>query len=160
MIIEILKFSTLPKYKPAALTPKKKQKRKHEENDASNNESDSTRYDIDSLTSRITTLMQKQNGKNATISSCKSGRDESGLWIMFPVFCPQPRFDLSFILDFLVQQNEIPIKDLKIRIYPSLNIFIRIYSQNERRIVSEWSVVPVYQESGMFSVMRSTRSQK
>ena len=46
------------------------------------------------------------------------------------------------------------VRDMRLRVHPFKQVFLRLYERSERRVVGAWEVVPVYEKQGVFVCMR------
>lgn len=115
--------------------------------------------DIEAITSQLAAALTKTNSSLCTLGSRHTGRDEAGVWISYDIICNQ-RLNLSFFTSFILGDDCLPIRDMRLRISPQKQVFLRVYEKNERRVVGAWEVVPVYENQGVFVCMRHKIASK
>lgn len=109
---------------------------------------------IEEIAQVLNECIQKSNHSLCHLGKMSSGRDESGVWIAFDMIVGG-RLHLGFFAAFALSSVFMHIKNMTLRIKPSLQVFLRLYDNGDRRVVKEWQVCPVYAEKGAFACIRS-----
>lgn len=98
--------------------------------------------------------IQSTNNSLCTLDDMETGRDENGIWIRFALR-PVGRINLSFLAAFRIMDVAVNVRDVQVYATGEKKIFLRMYEQGQRRVVTKWEVVPNYKQSGVFVSIRS-----
>lgn len=110
--------------------------------------------DCDVLKMDLNDSILKTNNTLCTIDKTSHGRDEMGMYIVFTLKSVS-RIDMSFMTHFMLYDSFSKVKHFRFRISPAMQVFLRLYDKDDRRVISSWDIVPIYEKEGMFVSMRS-----
>ena len=105
------------------------------------------------LRDMIETCLKQYNSSTVSVSKHHCGTDDRGPWHTFDIVFSE-RLNLAFLLALYTHESTGYIKDLCIVNAETPHVFIRPFSDSERRIVHEWETVPRYGSAGTFTLFR------
>lgn len=109
--------------------------------------------DLASITDHLRESLAKTNNSLCTLGKMATGRDEAGVWVSYDIVC-NTRLNLAFFTAFILGQGCVQVRNMRLRVHPFKQVFLRLYERSERRVVGVWEVVPVYEKQGVFVCMR------
>ena len=102
----------------------------------------------------LRSCIQETNNSLCTLDDMQTGRDDLGIWISFSLR-PVGRVNLGFLAAFRVMDVAVNVRDVQVYATGEKKVFLRMYEQGQRRVVTKWEVVPNYNKNGIFVSMRS-----
>ena len=109
---------------------------------------------ISEISSTLNESIHRSNHSLCTLGKMTTGRDEAGVWLAFNLVVVG-RVHLGFFSTFALSPVFMHVKSMSLRLKPSIQVFLRLYDDGDRRVVKQWQVCPVYTEKGAFACIRS-----
>ena len=113
-----------------------------------------TRDTLDSVRDSILLLLvDTENPATSLVEATRDGQDALGTWLEFDL-ASTVRIDLSLLLHCKVIPACECVKAFSLEIRDKLVLHVRLYGDDEHRIVSSWDVVCAMPSSGSFVALR------
>lgn len=99
---------------------------------------------LDATRDAVLRILEEHHDRDAAtrlVTATRDGADAHGAWLEFD-FAPAARVDLAFMLACLVSDDTEAVKSIALEARTPAVLLVRLYRDDEHRIISAWDVVP------------------